>query len=376
MVIMNKDDRSDLNPFTGKRHYDTIDDDEFLEECYNAYYSELNQYELLDNTQTGRTVFDITVSLIRAVEDYLQKINRMDYVIDYYDWEVHLVNSSIANACCYPGGKIVVYAGILEYMQYPEELAFVLSHEISHALLDHSRTRASVEQTKNSLSSASWMGSIALDMLGFGAAGDLVRAGVNVANATSHYLLTQPWGRDNELEADKLGLIIAYLAGFDVSGVPVFWQRFAQDNANEFDFFSTHPADEKRIAVMRESLMDMYNRPDFFSQPLLPETPKAKDEYMTKNIERNIQGYNDSQVRGHNEFQAQGYNHSQNQSNSNVTTHTFQAHYKCPGCDNPIAVGDEFCNSCGLNLKQLHCPNCGKHVFLTDKYCMHCGNKL
>ena len=56
MVIMNKDDRSDLNPFTGKRHYDTIDDDEFLEECYNAYYSELNQYELLDNTQTGRMV--------------------------------------------------------------------------------------------------------------------------------------------------------------------------------------------------------------------------------------------------------------------------------------------------------------------------------
>ncbi|MBO7719593.1 MAG: M48 family metalloprotease [Methanosphaera sp.] len=365
---MAKDDRSPLNPFTGKEHYDTVDDDEFLAECYNAYYSELNQYELLDNTQTGQMVFDITASLIHAVEDYLQKINRMDYVIDYYDWEVHLVNSNIANACCYPGGKIIVYAGILEYMQYQEELAFILSHEISHALLDHSRTRASVEQTKTSLSSASWMGSIALDLMGFGAAGDLVRAGVNIADATSHYFLTQPWGRDNELEADKLGLIIAYLAGYDVSGVPVFWQRFAQDNANEFDFFSTHPSDEKRIAVMRESLMDMYNRPDFFSQPLLPETPKAKDEYKTSGMGGNNPGYDG--------FSAQDSGYQYNQADSNVSVHRFQVQYNCPGCNNPIVVGDDFCNSCGLNLKQLHCQNCGNHIFLTDNYCMHCGKKL
>lgn len=367
-MIMSKDDRSQVNPFTGKAHYDTVDDDAFLEECYNAYYNEVGQYELLDNTQAGQMVMDITVLLVRTVEDYLQKINRMDYVIDYYDWEVHLVNSSIANACCYPGGKIIVYAGILEYMQSGEELAFVLAHEISHALLDHSRTQVSVEQTKNSLSSASWMGSFALDMLGFGAAGDLVRAGVNIANATSHYFLTQPWGRSHELEADKLGLTISYLAGYDVSGVPVFWQRFSQDCNNDFDFFSTHPSDEKRIAVMRESLIEMQNNPNFFSQPLLPETPKAKDEYKNRAIERNIQNYNKSQQLD--------YDNASGQAGDNVTTHTFQTQLNCPNCNSVVVLGDAFCNGCGLNLNNLHCPNCGGSIQLTDRYCMHCGKKL
>jgi predicted Zn-dependent protease len=279
-MIMSKDDRSQVNPFTGKAHYDTVDDDAFLEECYNAYYNEVGQYELLDNTQAGQMVMDITVLLVRTVEDYLQKINRMDYVIDYYDWEVHLVNSSIANACCYPGGKIIVYAGILEYMQSGEELAFVLAHEISHALLDHSRTSASVQKTKNSIFSFSYIIGMILELFGIRGASQLTQAATNIANMGSHYLLTQPWGRNHELEADKLGLIVAYLAGYNVDIVPEFWKNFSKNKGNEFDFFSSHPADSKRIAVMNESLVEIKNNPDFYSRPLLPETPKVNEAYL------------------------------------------------------------------------------------------------
>jgi predicted Zn-dependent protease len=277
---MSKDSRSNLNPFTGKKHYDNINDDEFLNECYNAYYTEIKKYQILDQTPTGQMVYNVTSKLINTVQEYLQKINRLDYVQDYYDWEVHLVNSEIANACCYPGGKIIVYSGILQYMRNEEELAFVLSHEVSHALLDHSRTSASVQKTKNSIFSFSYIIGMILELFGIRGASQLTQAATNIANMGSHYLLTQPWGRNHELEADKLGLIVAYLAGYNVDIVPEFWKNFSKNKGNEFDFFSSHPADSKRIAVMNESLVEIKNNPDFYSRPLLPETPKVNEAYL------------------------------------------------------------------------------------------------
>ncbi|RAP48963.1 MAG: peptidase M48 [Methanosphaera sp. rholeuAM74] len=270
-----KDDRSPLNPFTGKKHYDKVNDDEFLNESYNVYYSEVKKYQLLDDTAVGKQLFGVANQLINTVNDYLTKIGRRDYVDGYYDWEVHLVHSNIENACCYPGGKIIVYSQILKRIEKEEEIAFILSHEISHALLDHSRTTQSVHKRKNNISTLAWMGSFIMDMLGLGGAGNMTRAAVNIANVGSQYFLTQPWGRDHELEADKLGMIIAHLAGYDITLVPAFWQKFSSANSNEFDFFSTHPSDGKRIHIMEETLNEVLSTTDYYSKPLLPETPKG-----------------------------------------------------------------------------------------------------
>lgn len=346
-MFMSKDDRSPLNPFTGKKHYDKVNDDEFLEECYNSYYNEASQYQLLDDTPDGQAVIEIVRNLVFTVEDFLEKIGRIDYVAGYYDWEVHLVNSSIANACCYPGGKILVYYGIVDYIEDINELAFILGHEIAHALLDHSRTEASSEKTKNTLSSATWMGSFALDMMGLGGVGDLTRAAVNVAGLTSEYLLTKPWGRDQELEADKLGLIIAYLAGYDVSVAPTFWERFTQEDGNEYDFFSTHPADDKRIAVIRETLFEVYENPDFYSRPLLPETPKARNEFKTRNMVQNFRQPNKP---------------------NNFVQRT------CKNCGSAVSDESNFCPNCGGNLNE--CPSCGTDNPSDALYCSNCGKKL
>lgn len=102
---MSKDDRSGLNPFTGKSHYDNVDDDKFLNEYYNHYYDMINKYEILDQTQQGQLILKVTSNLINAVEKYLAKIGRSDYTADYYDWEVHLVEDDTVNAMCIPGGK-------------------------------------------------------------------------------------------------------------------------------------------------------------------------------------------------------------------------------------------------------------------------------
>ncbi len=357
---MSKDDRSEVNPFTGKKHYDTVNDDEFLAESYNYYYNEVNQYELLDNTPQGQMVFNISSRLINTVNDYLMKIGRYDYVEDYYDWEVHLVNSGTVNACCFPGGKIIVYAGILSVMEYEDELAFVLSHEISHALLDHSRTSASVDNTKNSISNATRIGSFALDMLGFQGAGELTRAAVNVADFGSHYFLTKPWGRDHELEADTLGLKLAYMAGFNMSIVPDFWQKFSEGNSNDFDFFSTHPSDSKRIAVMRESLHELSEESDFYARPLLDKTPKAKREFKANNYIPNTM----PQTQPSNT--AASFNATNNEVNC------------CPKCGSKVEKSDNFCMQCGHNLheKKNTCPNCGSQVNNEDKFCMNCGKRL
>lgn len=95
---MAKDDRSDINPFTGKSHFDIVNDDKFLQESYNEYCAMINQAQLLDNTPNGQIIRNVAVRLIQSVENYLARIGRSDYTQDYYDWDFHLVADNTINA--------------------------------------------------------------------------------------------------------------------------------------------------------------------------------------------------------------------------------------------------------------------------------------
>ena len=337
---MAKDDRSSINPFTGKSHFDMVNDDKFLQDSYNEYYGMINQSQLLDNTKDGQIVRNVSVRLIHAVEEYLSKIGRLDYVEDYYDWDFHLVADNTVNAFCMPGGKIVMFSGILSLANTEEKVAFILGHEMAHALLDHSRTRISAQNAQNALTSAAWIGSIAMDLVGLGGLGSLTRAATNVATVGSQFLLMNPWGRDQELEADRLGMLIIHWAGYDISHIPSFWQSMANQNSNEHDFFSTHPADSKRIAAMNELVHEIDNGADFYSGPVLGETPKPKDEFMDSHL-----------VAGDVRF--------------------------CQNCGAKAGVDDKFCTNCGAKFDvELKCSKCGTSVNPGDAFCINCGNKL
>lgn len=322
---MAKNDRSALNPFTGKKHLDLVNDDKFLQESYNEYYKVINQSQLLDNTHNGQIVRDVGVKLINAVNNYLAEIGRLDYVEDYYDWDIHLVADNTVNAFCMPGGKIVMFSGILSVANTEEKVAFILGHEMAHALLDHTRTRISAQNAHNTLASAAWIGSIAMDLVGLGELGSVTRAATNVASIGSQYFLLNPWGRDQELEADRLGMMIIHWAGYDISQIPAFWQDMSRQNANNHDFFSTHPADSKRIAVMRQLIGEIENREGL---------------HLT--------------------------------SANNNSPDSF-----CSNCGSHVGVNDNFCTNCGFKLEtQLKCSNCGHAIGDGDKFCMNCGNKL
>ena len=337
---MAKDDRSGINPFTGKSHFDIVDDDKFLQNAYNEYYQMINQSQLLDNTQNGQIVLNVAIKLINAVENYLSNIGRSDYVEDYYDWDVHLVADDTVNAFCMPGGKIVMFSGILSIADSEEKVAFILGHEMAHALLDHSRTRVSAQNAQNMMTSAAWIGSFAMDLVGMGSLGSLTRAATNAASIGSQFFLMNPWGRDQELEADHLGILIIYWAGYDISQIPSFWQEMSNYNSNEHDFFSTHPADSKRIAAMNELIHKIENGQDFYSGPVLTETPSPKEEFENSHLIGDDIKY-------------------------------------CQECGFKANINDKFCIKCGAKFEEeLKCDNCGASVNHGDLFCMNCGNKL
>ena len=186
--------------------------------------------------------------LATAVETYL-RTHGFANEIQNFAWEFNLVADNQVNAFCMPGGKIVVYEGILPVTQNEASLAIVLGHEIAHAVAKHSAE----QMTKSSNSST-------LVQLGGGVLSALgVDSGVTqVATAAASQgltLLNLKYSRDNESEADYMGLIFAAMAGYDPNVAVSFWQRMAaQSGGNVATWMSSHPSDQKRIADIQKHL--------------------------------------------------------------------------------------------------------------------------
>ena len=257
-----------FNPFTGKKHHNRVNDDEFLKNSANEYYQVINQSQILDDTEQGQLMINVSKKLISAVESYLKSIGRSDFTQNYYGWDFHLIARNAVNAFCMPGGKIVVFSGLYSAISTEEELAFILGHEMAHSLLDHARTLTSAQKSKNRLKTGARIGSIALSLAGYGEAAAATRIATNVADVGSQYFLMKPWGRDQELEADKLGMMIIHMAGYNVSNVSSFWARMS-GGAHQHDFFSTHPTDSKRISQMEKIAPKIINCRDFTSKPIM-----------------------------------------------------------------------------------------------------------
>jgi predicted Zn-dependent protease len=178
-----------------------------------------------------------------------------------WKWEVNVITSPEVNAWCMPGGKIAVYTGIIEKVQITDdELAAVMGHEMSHALREHSRERASQQMAAGVGAS---LAGIVADIFLPGS-GQLATAG---AGAAAQYGGLLPYSRIQETEADRMGVELAARAGYDPRAAIVLWQKMAKLSGGSAppQLLSTHPSNETRIKDLTE-----------FSQKVLPLYEEAR----------------------------------------------------------------------------------------------------
>ncbi len=235
-------------PITGRKHSLLVSDSQILSLSKQEYSKFLSSAKLSSNTANTAMVKRVGQRLAKAVETYLVNNGYQDELKNF-EWEFNLVADNQVNAFCMPGGKIVVYEGLLPVSQDEASLAIVLGHEIAHAVAKHSAEQMSKKMRQ---AYGTQIGGSILGAIGGQTVGDIAQ----IAAGQYFSFRNLKYSRDNESEADHMGLIFAAMAGYDPSVAVGFWQRMAakSGNSNGSDMFSDHPSDAKRIAAIQQLL--------------------------------------------------------------------------------------------------------------------------
>ena len=228
-------------PITGRQQTLMVSDGEVLSLASQQYQEFMKSAKLSTNAQNTALVKRVGQSLATAVSNYLRN-NGLASELNNFAWEFNLVQDKQVNAWCMPGGKIVVYEGLLPITQDEASLAIVLGHEIAHAVAKHSAEQLS---TKMKQQQGLQIGAAVAGMLGMGTNTQSILAAV-VSQGFSFKNLS--YSRDHESEADHMGLIFAAMAGYNPQVATTFWQRMAASSTSQTaEFLSDHPSDATRI---------------------------------------------------------------------------------------------------------------------------------
>ena len=227
-------------PVTGRKQTLLVSDEQVLSLSNQQYAEYMQSAKASTNSTNTAMVKRVGQNIAKAVETYL-KNNGMADETKNYAWEFNLVQDKQVNAWCLPGGKIVVYEGILPVTQDEASLAIVLGHEVAHAVAKHSAERLSNAYKEQ-------YGAAALSALLSGAGlSQGTQQLIALGKSLGDQLFTSGFSRKQESEADHMGLIFAAMAGYDPQVATAFWQRMASLGSNSNSLFSDHPSDEKRI---------------------------------------------------------------------------------------------------------------------------------
>jgi predicted Zn-dependent protease len=235
-------------PITGRKQLSIVPASEMLSMSYQQYGEFLKSNKLSTDRAQIALVKRVGERVQGAVEQYFAQNNMSDRLKDYR-WDFNVVESKEANAWCMPGGKVVVYTGILPTTKSEEGLAVVMGHEIAHAIAEHGSERMSQGLIAQ-------MGGMALDQAMTTSPAQTKQLWMSVYGAGVQYGALLPYSRVQESEADHLGLIFMAIAGYDPREAVTFWERMAKskDGKAAPEFLSTHPSDETRIRQIRELL--------------------------------------------------------------------------------------------------------------------------
>ena len=220
-------------PYTNRSQMIFISQKEEMALGEKSYKESLSQSKIITGTKDATRIKNIGAKIAKVA-------NRSDF-----QWEFNLVEDEAINAFCLPGGKVVVYTGILKMAKNDDQLATVISHEIAHALARHGAERMSSSMVQQGIGA---VGNIAL--------GVTAPQYQNLFNQT-YGIGTQlgvmlPYGRMQESEADEIGIYLMSQAGYNVNEALKFWENMSEGKKEGSDFFSTHPSSTNRISDIQK----------------------------------------------------------------------------------------------------------------------------
>ena len=233
-------------PVTGRKQLNLVSNQEVLTLSLQQYQQFIKSAPISTDKKNTALVQKVGRNIANAVETYLKNNGYADE-LSSYAWEFNLVKSSDVNAFCMPGGKIVVYEGILPYTQDETGLAVVLGHEVAHAVAKHANERMSQQMMTE-------YGTAAIGTALGGTSAGVQQAAAAAIGLGSQYGILLPYSRKQELEADKLGLIFMAMEGYNPSQAAAFWTRMSQQGSSTPEFMSTHPSDNTRIQQIEKDL--------------------------------------------------------------------------------------------------------------------------
>jgi predicted Zn-dependent protease len=232
-------------PLTGRSQLDLVSQSDLAESGAESYGQVLADAKLSKDADKIKMVTDVGRRIAASAEEFMRE-QGLTADLPYYQWEFSLIeDDSTANAFCLPGGKVVVYTGILPVAGGAEGLSVVVAHEVAHTIANHGGERMSqllLEQLGGMALSRALKekpeSTRQLAMLAYG-------VGANVG-------VLLPYNRRQESEADWIGLVLMARAGYNPEAALSFWERMAAAYpVNVPEFLSTHPAHATRIADIR-----------------------------------------------------------------------------------------------------------------------------
>ena len=227
-----------------------VSDSEVLTSSLTQYSDYMKTATPSTNTNGKAMVTRVGKNIAAATEAYL-KANGLTAEVQNFSWEFNLVKDEQVNAFCMPGGKIVVYEGLLNLVTSDDELAVVIGHEVAHAVAKHSNER--ISQQLLTQYGAQILGQALSEK-----SASIQQIGNTVYGLGAQYGITLPYSRKHESEADYMGLIFMTMAGYNPNTAITFWQKMSANGTTTIpEFMSTHPSDATRISDIKKHLPEL-----------------------------------------------------------------------------------------------------------------------
>lgn len=243
-------------PITNRKQLHLLPESQMIAMGFSSYGTYIKENPPVALTDpNAEMVKRIGNKLSQSVIKFLAQ-KKMSSRIAGYKWEFNLVDKNEANAWCMPGGKVVVFTGLLPITKDENSLAFVMGHEIAHAVAQHGNERMSQQLTAVA-------GGMALDMYMAQKPAETRKLFNTAYGLGTQVGVMLPFSRIHESEADKLGMIFMALGGYDPRPTPEIWKRMSAAGGGSVpELLSTHPSDANRAAEMRKFMpeaMKYYN---------------------------------------------------------------------------------------------------------------------